>query len=166
MKMKMADKRNEAVEFRSPLQIEFEREFLLSIPVYFKNSKIEKFCNLIALHGKNATSAYKEAFIGSKASDKTIYEHSSRLANRADILQRIHQLRVPVIAKTALTFNKLCQQLKEVAQDDREKTQSARVKAIELGFKLLGINLDAGININGAEGMHITLNFNKKDKEL
>jgi hypothetical protein len=176
MRLKMADKKDSftssegvktPVGFKTPLQIEFEREFLLSIPVYFRNPKIEKFCNLVALHGKNATDAYKKAFPDSKAAVKTIWEAASRLARRPEVLQRIQQLRAPVIAQGALNFNELCKLLMEVSNDRREKTQSARVKAIEIGFKLLGINLDNSFNVGVNEGgSSVVLSFSKKDEAL
>ncbi|MDR2427070.1 MAG: hypothetical protein LBD46_07850 [Endomicrobium sp.] len=158
---------NSDSKFKNPLQLEFEREFLLSIPVYFKDSRIEKFCHLVALEMKNATEAFITAYPDSKANNKTIWERASRLANRPEVLRRIHQLRVPIAAKSALLFDELCRELKEVATDTREKVQNARIKAIELSFKLLGINFDDNrFNLNIESPNNITLNFDSKDKDL
>jgi hypothetical protein len=153
---------------KSPEQIYFEREFLLSIPVYFKDKQVEKFCQLIALENISATDAYKLAFPNSKASEKTKWEAASRLSRKKDVLERIQQLRAPVIAKARMGFIDIIKQFEDIATDTREKVQTARVRANEDLLKIKGINLDniGGLNIGESGGGSINIFITKKQNEL
>jgi len=161
----MAEKKIETAQDLSvvePLQQEFEREFLLAIPVYLRDRRQEEFCVLIA-KGNTAVNAYKKAYPNNKSSDKTITEAASRLARKEKIRKRIHQLRAKILAKEGVSIKFIITNLKDLAVDDRDKCSSGRAKALELLGKYKGLYSEREIGIQSSGNITVVLPSRAKD---
>lgn len=99
----------------------------------------EAFAHALAT-GKSQSDAYKEAYPTSVAwKDGSVYSKSSQLAANAKIMQRVHDLRVPVVERLGMTIEGHLQKLKELRDKAEQADEfTSAIKAEELRGKVAG----------------------------
>lgn len=99
-------------------------------------AKQENFCINI-INGMTQADAYRNAYPGTKMSDKTIYEQSSKMMNNPKIYTRIKELREEVANSEIMTAKERLKWLSSVIRDNEEK-MSVRLSASDQMNKMQG----------------------------
>ncbi len=110
--------------------------------------KQEKFAQGVA-SGKSQADAYREAYPRSKKWDQdAVYSNSSDLAANAKVLQRVEELRKPVIAKLRYGLEQAMNEAEEgMLLARKHESPSAFVSAVTLRSKLNGLLIDRAMNV-------------------
>jgi len=98
------------------------------------NTRQERFCEFIAA-GEKQTDAYVKA--GFKVPKSVARRNAARLRTKADIKNRVAELRAPQTAAALLTRDRKRELLARIAEDTTA-TRSDRIRAIEVDAKLAG----------------------------
>ncbi len=103
----------------------------------------EKFAQGVA-SGKSQAEAYREAYPRSKKWDQdAVYSNASTMASDTKVLQRIDELRKPIVARVRYDLEKAMTEAQEGMQLARSlENPSAFVSAVTLRSKLNGLLVD------------------------
>jgi len=112
--------------------------------------KQERFCHGI-VSGLSQAEAYRQAYDVKGRSTKTVWEHSSRLADNVKVMARIAELRAPIAKKVGITLESHLDELAKLRDIAVSKDQiSAAVTAEVARGKAAGVHVEKSqIDLNG-----------------
>lgn len=99
--------------------------------------KQEKFCQNI-VKGMSQSDAYRDAYPGTKMSDKSIWEKSSTLSKNVKVRERIKELRDAQAVPAIMTLNERLEWLSKLIRSKKEDT-SDKLKASDQMNKIEGV---------------------------
>jgi phage terminase small subunit len=95
--------------------------------------KQEQFC-LVYLETGNATEAYRQCYDISNSKPETINRRAKELIDNSKIQARMEELREPLLKKAELSEEYVLQNIKDIAEKNKDDNPNAALK----GFELLG----------------------------
>lgn len=99
--------------------------------------KQEKFCQNI-VKGMSQSAAYRDAYPGTKMSDKSIWEKSSTLSKNVKVRERIKELRDAQAVPAIMTLNERLEWLSKLIRSKKEDTAD-KLKASDQMNKIEGV---------------------------
>ena len=99
-------------------------------------AKQEKFCMNI-INGMSQADAYRDAYPGTKMTDKTVWEKASVLAKKDKVRSRIDELRDELAKPSIMTAQERLEWLATVVKDDKQDIY-VRLKASDQMNKMQG----------------------------